>query len=84
MRTDTLADRRLEKLMVVPAQTWALGAAADPRSKPCRQSRAAFPLNKKTKPHDGAALAFDSSTSPGDSGQSSPSERSCPGWPAWV
>ena len=71
VRTDTLADRRLEKLMVVGRLKPGLsGAAADPALKGLAANlEAAFPVEQKNQTFMTAPLlAFDSSTSPGDSG----------------
>src|SRR5437762_8940882 len=71
VRTDTLADRRLEKLMVVGRLKPRLSAAAaDPALKGLAANlETTFPVEQKNQTFMTAPLlAFDSSTSPGDSG----------------
>src|SRR5436190_205047 len=71
VRTDTLADRRLEKLMVVGRLKPGLSAAAaDPALKGLAANlERTFPVEQKNQTFMTAPLlAFDSSTSPGDSG----------------
>jgi predicted permease len=69
LRTDTLADRRLDKLMVVGRLKPGLSAAAaDPALKGLAANlEAAFPVEQKNQMFMTAPLlAFDTSTSPGD------------------
>src|SRR5437868_2199573 len=69
VRTDTLADRRLEKLMVVGRLKPGLSAAAaDPALKGLASNlETAFPVEQKNQTFMTAPLlAFDTRTSPGD------------------
>jgi predicted permease len=69
VRTDTLADRRLEKLMVVGRlKPGLLAAAAEPALKGLAANlEAAFPVEQRNQTFMTAPLlAFDTSTSPGD------------------
>src|SRR5438270_2188024 len=69
VRTDTLSDRRLEKLMVVGRLKPGLSAAAaEPALKGLAANlEAAFPVEQKNQTFMTAPLlAFDTSTSPGD------------------
>jgi predicted permease len=69
LRSDTLADRRLDKLMVVGRLKAGISAAAaDPALKGLAANlEAAFPVEQKNQTFMTAPLlAFDTSTSPGD------------------
>src|SRR3954468_18594469 len=71
VRTDTLADRQLEKLMVIGRLKPGLSAtAADPALKGLAANlEAAFPVEQKNQTFMTARLLpFDSGTSPGDNG----------------